>query len=546
MSGPGKKEHLELNDEAIELRVDDDESDTSFVAPDDVRVPLNESTGGFAESETSVLDDDTAESDGAGMAQANNLIGTIVGGHFLIRSFIGSGGMSEVYEATNMLLNKPVAIKFIRSGANNHKLLMRFQQEARASSQLNHPAIACTREFGLDQDGRPYLVMDLVAGTPLSERLSKDGPLEPDVAVKITRQLCEALEHAHSRNVVHRDIKPSNIILTVDADGSERAVLIDFGIAKLLQAENEGIDLTQTGEVFGSPGYMSPEQCRGGKLDARSDIYSLGCVLYQMIEGRLPFSGSTPLETILKHANEMPDAPVRLSRELEQICFKCLEKPATQRYQSGAALNHDLSALSKGTFQFTGGAFGLLVRRIFASFIDFSIFAIPLLIATVLSPNSFGNLFGACAMEQVMPFSGVLFSPEYRICAIAMFFVFLFYHALMESSLRQATLGKLCCGLRVFDRDGRRLTFLRAALRHVTKQIILFSILMVPLILIASGKAGFSLSILDTSLALAVGWLIITAIGFVLRKRGQFLHDVPFGSCVKRTQESASGVSRSR
>ena len=280
------------------------------------------------------------------------LIGQIVAGHYEILEVIGEGGMSVVYRARHQHLNRQVAIKFLHahlvSSRNN---LERFKQEARSVSQLEHRGVVRVYDFGLSKSGRPYIVMDLLKGRSLSQ-LIKDtiaetgAALAPSRALPIFIQIAEALAYTHNKGIVHRDLKPSNIIILDKAPGDtkeDEIRILDFGIAKLLpHAGTDGAALTQTGEVFGSPLYMSPEQCKGEKLDSRSDIYSMGCLMYETLTGKTPISGANMLEILYRHMNEMPK-PMKgqvanLSGQLESLVFKTLAKDPRDRYQNMEAL----------------------------------------------------------------------------------------------------------------------------------------------------------------------------------------------------------------
>ena len=268
------------------------------------------------------------------------LVGKTVANRFEVHSLIGSGGMSSVYLAKHLLLDKMVAIKFIHPDRSaDDKALMRFQQEAKASTALNHTNIVKVYEFGVDEESRPYLVMELVEGTSLAA-LIKAGSMEPERALDLMLQACYALHHAHEQGVVHRDIKPENMIVCTDADGRDQIRIVDFGIAKILSVE-EKQQLTQTGEVFGSPLYMSPEQCRGKSLDVRSDVYSLGCTFYEMLTGAPPFRGANPVDTIFQHLKGKPPRFKKrnaLLNRLEKIVMRGLEKDPASRYASMRAM----------------------------------------------------------------------------------------------------------------------------------------------------------------------------------------------------------------
>jgi tRNA A-37 threonylcarbamoyl transferase component Bud32 len=282
-------------------------------------------------------------------------IGKRINDQYEIVSLIARGGMGAVYRARHLLLATSRAIKVIRSDVHCDEVVyQRFKQEAQAVMGLSHPNIVGFHEFGI-VGTTPYVVMDLIEGQSLDAAIKKDGRLEKMRALEIFMQVAAALQHAHSKGIFHRDIKPSNIMLVEDSQGRETVKVLDFGIAKI-QIPG-GQKLTSTGEVFGSPAYMSPEQGRGQVVDARSDIYSLGCVIYETICGKPPFEGANAIETIMKHMSEKP-APIYTTRgrrdfdpviqDLEAIVVRCLEKEADKRYESMAALEDDLKRVSYG------------------------------------------------------------------------------------------------------------------------------------------------------------------------------------------------------
>jgi serine/threonine-protein kinase len=266
--------------------------------------------------------------------------GDLIGGRYEIISTLGEGGMGTVYRVRQVLLNKEFALKTLHSSRVSEVTLRRFQQEARASFALEHPSIISVKDFGVTDDGTPYLTMELLEGETLSARLKRTGPLPVDEAVPIFIQLCQGIAFAHERGIVHRDIKPGNIML-LKGDGTESsatAKILDFGIAKVTQEEtNEAQSITRTGEIIGSPLYMSPEQCAGLKVDKRSDIYSLGCVFFEALTGCPPFIGENALGTMIKHQNEraatLRDASLGATfpERIERIIASMLEKRPEDR-----------------------------------------------------------------------------------------------------------------------------------------------------------------------------------------------------------------------
>lgn len=275
----------------------------------------------------------------AAPSQSTNdgLIGQTIAGRFQVLAKLGEGGMSVVYKARHLMLNRIVAVKLIKPGLMQDKAAMRFQQEAKAATSLNHNNIATVREFGYDDNGA-YLVMDFVEGIPLDLAIRQDTVLDEERTKKIVSQICEGLKHAHEAGVVHRDLKPANIILSHNANGEEVPKIVDFGIAKFVDEENQA-NLTQTGEVFGTPNYMSPEQCLGKRADARSDIYSLGCVAFECLTGKPPFVADSALEILMKHSNEEFIAPKKhQAKTLMKAIQGCLEKNPDDRWQTAEDL----------------------------------------------------------------------------------------------------------------------------------------------------------------------------------------------------------------
>jgi eukaryotic-like serine/threonine-protein kinase len=306
---------------------------------------------------------DVCPDDGTPLKNKNRdpLIGTLFLNKYEITDLLGRGGMSAVYKGRQMLMDRLVAIKVLRTElVQDHLSLKRFQQESKAASMLSHPNVIGVHDFDVTGDGVPYLIMDYVDGSPISTLLRREGPMPPERVVNLFSQACSALAHAHNKGVVHRDIKPSNLMVVVDENGVETIKLVDFGIAKLLEFDREKPRLTMTGEIFGSPTYMSPEQCGGKPIDARSDIYSLGCVIYECLTGVAPIRAETLLETIFKHVNE-PAAPLREVRPdlnipewLEKAVLKSLEKAPEQRFQTMTEFENALKGFDRGDASLTG------------------------------------------------------------------------------------------------------------------------------------------------------------------------------------------------
>ena len=281
------------------------------------------------------------------------LIGKTFADRYEILSVLGKGGMSVVYKARHKLMGRIVAIKLLHPHlVSNEAAVKRFQQEAQAASSLNHPNVISVHDFGIINENQAYLVMDCLEGMTLSEVLENEEHISVERAARIFRQVCAGLEHAHEKGIIHRDLKPSNLCLIREDNGNELVKIVDFGIAKLLpQDGQQRQQLTQTGEVFGSPLFMSPEQCQAKPLDTRADIYSLGCVMYEALCGMPPLMGDTSYDTMTMHIKTQPQtfkqvAPnLDIPQDIEAIVLRCLEKRPEDRYQSAAQVLADLAFL---------------------------------------------------------------------------------------------------------------------------------------------------------------------------------------------------------
>ncbi len=269
---------------------------------------------------------------------ADPLIGCTLGGQYRITALLGRGGMSRVYQAVQEPLQRAVALKVLRDDPADPTLQRRFLLEASSTSQLTHPNTITIFDYGADQ-GLLFFAMERLRGCNLSQALRRDGPLPEARTLHIARQIARSLREAHARGLVHRDLKPSNLFLVEHADEADFVKVLDFGLVKVFGVEDLSGQLTAGGLVLGTPHYMAPEQARGLACDQRSDIYSLGVVLFQMLAGRVPFDGPSTLDVLLRHATEpvprLRDAcpGLQVSEGLEAVVAKCLAKKPEQRFQ---------------------------------------------------------------------------------------------------------------------------------------------------------------------------------------------------------------------
>ncbi len=317
---------------------------------------------GLAESPTSEF-----------VEHATKAPGQVIARHYEVISCLGEGGTSLVYKARHQFMERVAAIKVLSPDRiPDARTIQRFQQEARSVSRLKHPNIVDVHEFGVDENKQPYLIMDYLEGSSLLATIERDGPIKPSRAAVLFLQIADALQHAHEKGVIHRDLKPTNALLVKDENGHEQVKLVDFGIAKLSEPEDKQKALTQTGEIFGSPFYMSPEQCKGLKLDHRSDIYSFGCLMYEMIIGEPAAKSGSVVETLMLHINgltlDFDEQPIvkayaqkakdsdsfeaaheqKCMTRLRQIIQGCIKRDADDRYKSMGDIKRDLERLLGG------------------------------------------------------------------------------------------------------------------------------------------------------------------------------------------------------
>jgi serine/threonine protein kinase len=278
-------------------------------------------------------------------------VGQTFKGMYFVEMRIGGGGMGEVYRARHVTLDVPVALKFLKKSLlSDPSIVQRFHREARAASRLRHPNVINVTDFGQTEDGTLFMAMEYVAGKSLARLIAEEFPLPEQRIVHIGQQILAALAEAHANQILHRDLKPENVMLESLRSEPDAVKVLDFGIAKIQMPGEGRATLTQAGLVCGTPGYMSPEQWSGEQLDARSDLYSVGVILYEMLTGKLPFEAQTPMEMVRKHLTEkvVPPSARRddgaVSPDLDALVMRALSADRDGRPESADAMRDDLLA----------------------------------------------------------------------------------------------------------------------------------------------------------------------------------------------------------
>jgi serine/threonine protein kinase len=280
--------------------------------------------------------------------------GAIIGGNYRIIRPIGRGGMGEVYLALHQRLDKRCALKVIPPDKVTKEAWQRFKQEAQVISKLNHQNIVQVSDLGIHAECLPYYAMEFISGQSLADILTERKRMKLESVIEVFLQVCSGVEYAHKSGVIHRDLKPGNIMLTTDVSDRVVVKILDFGLAKLSQPGRLKQSLTLAGDIFGSPFYMSPEQCSGEALDNRSDIYSVGCTMFECLTGQPPFNGNRTAAIIFSHQGSPAPAlasiagPGVFSDSLEIVMAKLLRKNPVERYQTMAELRHDLEKVLRG------------------------------------------------------------------------------------------------------------------------------------------------------------------------------------------------------
>jgi len=284
----------------------------------------------------------------------NLLPGAIIGGVYSIIDLIGAGGMGEIYRANHLTLGKVVALKLIPPGRVTTSSWQRFQNEAKAIASLDHANLVKVTDLGIHEGCLPFLAMEYIDGRSLAEMLAREGRSPLDVVLDIFMQVCEGVDFAHRKGLVHRDLKPANIMLTRTESNKLQVKILDFGLVKLAQKDRDQQSLTRVGDVMGSPYYMSPEQCIGDKVDNRSDIYSIGCTMFESLTSRPPFVGPTAVEILTRQHSADPPTLASIvgakvyPESLEVVIAKLLRKNPAERYQTLLELRGDLDKVARG------------------------------------------------------------------------------------------------------------------------------------------------------------------------------------------------------
>jgi len=464
-----------------------------------------------------------------------------LGERYEVIDLLGQGGMGAVWKVRDRNINKTLAVKVLRPELAADRLAVkRFEQEVLAASYLTQANLVAVYGSGKTATECPYMVMDYLDGKNLAELLSTEVYLPAGRVMDLTGQICEALVHAHAKGVVHRDLKPSNIIVTKSDGGNDIVKIVDFGIAKIMPSvKAQTTQLTQTGELFGSPMYMSPEQCQGEVIDSRSDIYSLGCIMYELLSGKQAFAAENPIKVILKQLSEDPPPlpEEMIPPGLSTVVKHCLEKDPDARYWSTKEVLEDIQSIMSGGLPIKREEKTKLklltvescFRRFGARAIDGMVVGMVAMIATVLASNfaAFYGMtswpdrslksaetmhgmmwtvpmifFGLGVIEEFFPLClpltlvltctlitlastpqdplalsrSVIATFLLGICFfVPMIFAWL-YHAGFECSARRATLGKQMFGIKVTDIRGQSLSFARASARHFSKLLTLLGL----------------------------------------------------------------------
>lgn len=337
---PGEGAKTAHNDRDVDV-VRGDTQIYGVTAPDHSRPRIQESTDHESHRPSSVVSFGDKKIDMSKLRES--YIGETVSGRFKIKEFIDRGGMGEVYLAENDAVGQRVAVKFLnRKFTSDESIVTRFGNEAKSYARVNHPNAVTLLDYGQHDDGALYIITEFVDGLSLAKTIKKRGPFTPQQVISVGQQCCDVLTTAHKLGVIHRDLKPDNIMLIQSSKDRFTVKILDFGIAKL--SDDDQGSMTETGAIFGTPEFMSPEQARGDGAEPRSDLYALGAILYYMLTGKLPFSGKNKFAVLNKHLNDPVPLPSQrtphldIPPTLEAVILKCMNKLPEERYTNAEAL----------------------------------------------------------------------------------------------------------------------------------------------------------------------------------------------------------------
>jgi serine/threonine protein kinase len=279
----------------------------------------------------------------------DQLVGATLGNRYEIVDVVSSGGAGDVYKVLHREMEKVYAAKVMRASRRpSQDSIKRFQREAQILCKLRHPNIVTVHSFGMDEKLGPYLIMDLLDGVPLSSKVKQDGALPLDEATKLLIQICDGMSSAHKIGILHRDIKPSNVMVVREGE-EQKAVIIDFGAGKLLEGQEQQ-KLTQTDAIMGTPMYMAPEQCLSKPVDKRTDVYAMGCLMYEVLTGKPAFQGESTFDVLNKQINEMPAPPsvanpkAKIPLQIDQVVTQALQKTPDERLDTFSKIKEALEA----------------------------------------------------------------------------------------------------------------------------------------------------------------------------------------------------------
>lgn len=505
---------------------------------------------GIETGESSAVD---AEKDVQFAALANQVLLAqsqfpVLGDRFEVIEFIGAGGMGRVFKVKDKQLGRIFAVKLLRSElASDAQAVQRFRLECDAVSQLTHPNVVSVYEFHVAPSGVPFIVMDFVDGLNLEVLLKNEGAMEPQRAIRIMEQVLNGVGYAHGQGVLHRDLKPSNIIVKQNDSGEDVAVVLDFGIAAVL--EKSGLDsstITRTGELLGSPQYMSPEQLNGEGSTKASDLFGLGCLFYEMLVGEPVFSENNPVAVIYKRLKEpFPMAAIRrLKPEFTSVISACLETTPVDRYQSVESFSRDLAEIGRGKQPANFRSLkidcdNVLFKRFVAFVLDGIIIWIVATVIGIILAQEPNYAVRAALLQLVQPY--YCFEAKEFYTSIAAVSVIL-YFVLFEASRLRATPGKVIMNLAVASRFEKLPAIVPAVLRYASKVLCVLALYYVVIAPVDSLGLKPLLPVVTDGAIISI--VLLVALVGLLRRGAQLPHDVLFGTRVVPSNMAPESVKR--